>query len=212
MEWIIATVDALLHLDRHLQVLIAAYGGWVYVLLFLIIFCETGLVVTPFLPGDSLLFVVGALAGAGLLDLGLVMASLSIAAILGNTVNYWIGARVGPAVFQREDSRWFKSRHLERAREFYERHGGKTIIITRFIPIVRTFAPFVAGIARMPYRKFLAYNAAGGLAWVLLFVGAGYRFGDLPVVKENLTLFIFAIIFVSLLPGMFEYLRQRGRN
>jgi membrane-associated protein len=212
MEWIIATVDALLHLDRHLQVLIAAYGGWVYVLLFLIIFCETGLVVTPFLPGDSLLFVVGALAGAGLLDLGLVMASLSIAAILGNTVNYWIGARVGPAVFQREDSRWFKRRHLERAREFYERHGGKTIIITRFIPIVRTFAPFVAGIARMPYRKFLAYNAAGGLAWVLLFVGAGYWFGDLPVVKENLTLFIFAIIFVSLLPGMFEYLRQRGRN
>jgi membrane-associated protein len=212
MEWIIAAVDALLHLDRHLQVLIAAYGGWVYVLLFLIIFCETGLVVTPFLPGDSLLFVVGALAGAGLLDLGLVMASLSIAAILGNTVNYWIGARVGPAVFQREDSRWFKRRHLERAREFYERHGGKTIIITRFIPIVRTFAPFVAGIARMPYRKFLAYNAAGGLAWVLLFVGAGYWFGDLPVVKENLTLFIFAIIFVSLLPGMFEYLRQRGRN
>jgi membrane-associated protein len=212
MEWIIAAVDALLHLDRHLQVLIAAYGGWVYVLLFLIIFCETGLVVTPFLPGDSLLFVVGALAGAGLLDLGLVMASLSIAAILGNTVNYWIGARVGPAVFQRENSRWFKRRHLERAREFYERHGGKTIIITRFIPIVRTFAPFVAGIARMPYRKFLAYNAAGGLAWVLLFVGAGYWFGDLPVVKENLTLFIFAIIFVSLLPGMFEYLRQRGRN
>jgi membrane-associated protein len=212
MEWIITAVDALLHLDRHLQVLIAAYGGWVYVLLFLIIFCETGLVVTPFLPGDSLLFVVGALAGAGLLDLGLVMASLSIAAILGNTVNYWIGARVGPAVFQREDSRWFKRRHLERAREFYERHGGKTIIITRFIPIVRTFAPFVAGIARMPYRKFLAYNAAGGLAWVLLFVGAGYWFGDLPVVKENLTLFIFAIIFVSLLPGMFEYLRQRGRN
>jgi membrane-associated protein len=212
MEWIIAAVDALLHLDRHLQVLIAAYGGWVYVLLFLIIFCETGLVVTPFLPGDSLLFVVGALAGAGLLDLGLVMASLSIAAILGNTVNYWIGARVGPAVFQRENSRWFKRRHLERAREFYERHGGKTIIITRFIPIVRTFAPFVAGIARMPYRKFLAYNAAGGLTWVLLFVGAGYWFGDLPVVKENLTLFIFAIIFVSLLPAMFEYLRQRGRN
>jgi membrane-associated protein len=212
MEWITAAMDALLHLDRHLETLIAAYGAWIYVLLFLIIFCETGLVVTPFLPGDSLLFVVGALAGAGLLDVGLIMVSLSIAAILGNTVNYWVGARIGPAVFQREDSRWFKRRHLERAREFYERHGGKTIIITRFVPIVRTFAPFVAGIGRMPYRKFQAYNAAGGLAWVLLLVGAGYWFGDLPLVKENLTACIFAIIFVSLLPGAFEYLRQRGRN
>ena len=212
MEWITAAVDVLLHLDSHLEALIAAYGPWVYAILFLIVFCETGLVVTPFLPGDSLLFVVGTLAGAGLLDVGWVIPSLMLAAILGDSVNYWIGGRVGPAVFTRDDSWLFKRRHLERTQRFYERHGGKTIVIARFIPIVRTFAPFVAGIGRMAYGRFLAWNAGGGIAWVLLFVGAGYWFGDLPVVKENLTAVIFGIIFVSILPGVIEYLRHRGRG
>lgn len=212
MELITAAVDILLHLDRHLEALIAGYGVWVYAILFLIVFCETGLVVTPFLPGDSLLFVVGTLAGAGLLEVTWVIASLIVAAVLGDSVNYWVGSRVGPAVFRRDDSRLFKRRYLERTQHFYERHGGKTIILARFIPIIRTFAPFVAGVGRMSYGRFLAYNAAGGVAWVVLFVGAGFWFGDLPVVKENLTFFIFAIIFVSILPGVIEYLRQRGRS
>ncbi|MBK8163148.1 MAG: DedA family protein [Gammaproteobacteria bacterium] len=211
MELITAAVDVLLHLDRHLEALIAAYGMWVYVILFLIIFCETGLVVTPFLPGDSLLFVVGTLAGAGLLDVGWIIPSLIIAAILGDSVNYWIGGLAGPAVFRRDDSLLFKRRHLERTHQFYERHGGKTIIIARFVPIVRTFAPFVAGIGRMAYARFLAYNVTGAVAWVTLFVGAGYWFGDLPVVRQNLTLIIFGIIIVSVLPGVFEYLRHRRR-
>lgn len=210
MELVTAAVDVLLHLDRHLEALIAAYGAWVYVILFLIIFCETGLVVTPFLPGDSLLFVVGTLAGAGLLDVNWVIPSLIIAAILGDSVNYWIGSRVGPAVFRRDDSLLFKRHHLERTHSFYERHGGKTIILARFIPIIRTFAPFVAGIGRMNYGRFLAWNVTGGVLWVVLFVGAGYWFGDLPVVKQNLTLFIFAIILLSILPGVIEYLRHRG--
>lgn len=209
MEWITAAADILLHLDRHLEALIAAYGVWVYAILFLIVFCETGLVVTPFLPGDSLLFVVGTLAGAGLLEIGWIIPGLILAAVLGDSVNYWIGGRVGPAVFRRDDSWLFKRRHLERTRLFYERHGGKTVILARFIPIVRTFAPFVAGIGRMAYGRFLAYNVAGAVLWVVLFAGAGYWFGDLPVVKQNLTFFIFAIIFVSILPGVIEYLRHR---
>lgn len=209
MEWITVFADILLHLDRHLETLIANYGAWVYGILFLIVFCETGLVVTPFLPGDSLLFVVGTLAGAGLLEIGWVIPGLIVAAILGDSVNYWIGSRVGPAVFRRDDSLLFKRRHLERTHQFYERHGGKTIILARFIPIVRTFAPFVAGVGRMSYGRFLAYNVVGAVLWVVLFAGAGYLFGDLPVVKQNLTFFIFGIIFVSILPGVIEYLRYR---
>jgi membrane-associated protein len=173
-----------------------------------IVFCETGLVVTPFLPGDSLLFIVGTLAGAQQLDVAVIVPLLMIAAILGDSVNYWLGNRIGSAVFRRE-SRIFRREHLLRTQRFYERHGGKTIIIARFIPIVRTFAPFVAGVGGMAYGRFLAYNVIGGIVWVGLFVSAGYFFGELPVVKENLTLFIFGIIIVSILPGVIEYIRQR---
>jgi membrane-associated protein len=201
--------DLLVHLDRHLAVLLQQYGAWVYLLLFAIIFCETGLVVTPFLPGDSLLFIAGALAAGGGIDVHLLALVLVVAAVLGNTVNYSIGRFIGPKVFHWEDSRFFNKRALERAHAFYEKHGGKTIIITRFVPILRTFAPFVAGIARMTYLHFTAYNVAGALAWVLLLLYAGYWFGNVPFVKENLTWVILGIIAVSLLPLAFEYLRHR---
>jgi membrane-associated protein len=201
--------DLLVHLDRHLAVLLQQYGAWVYLLLFAIIFCETGLVVTPFLPGDSLLFIAGALAAGGGIDVHLLALVLVGAAVLGNTVNYSIGRFMGPRVFHWEDSRFFNKRALERAHAFYEKHGGKTIIITRFVPVLRTFAPFVAGIARMTYINFTAYNVAGALAWVLLLLYAGYWFGNVPFVKENLTWVILGIIAVSLLPLAFEYLRHR---
>lgn len=212
MEWLSYFVDFLLHLDRHLTALVDAYGPWVYAILFLIVFCETGLVVTPFLPGDSLLFVAGTLAGAGLLDPQLLGLLLIIAAVLGDSVNYAIGRKVGPAIFTRDSGLFFKRSHLVRTQHFYEKHGGKTIIIARFIPIVRTFAPFVAGIGAMHYTRFLAYNAAGGIVWVTLFVAGGYWFGDLPWVKSNLSLVILGIIFVSVLPGAIEYLRHRRRG
>jgi membrane-associated protein len=201
--------DLLVHLDRHLAVLLQQYGAWVYLLLFAIIFCETGLVVTPFLPGDSLLFIAGALAAGGGIDVHLLALVLVGAAVLGNTVNYSIGRFIGPKVFQWEDSRFFNKRALERAHAFYEKHGGKTIIITRFVPILRTFAPFVAGIARMTYLNFTAYNMAGALAWVLLLLYAGYWFGNVPFVKENLTGVILGIIVLSVTPLAFEYARQR---
>lgn len=209
MELLSQFVDLFLHLDRHLAALVANYGTWVYAILFLIVFCETGLVVMPLLPGDSLLFVAGTLAGAGHLDPVLLGLLLMVAAILGDTVNYAIGRHVGPAVFRNEQARFFKREYLLRTQAFYEKHGGKTIIIARFIPIIRTFAPFVAGVGTMAYRRFLSFNVVGGIAWVVLFVGAGYFFGDLPVVKQNLTLFIFAIIVLSILPGVIEYLRHR---
>jgi len=201
--------DLLVHLDRHLEVMLQQYGAWVYLLLFAIIFCETGLVVTPFLPGDSLLFIAGALAAGGGIDVHLLALVLVAAGVLGNTVNYSVGRFIGPKVFQWEDSRFFNKRALERAHAFYEKHGGKTIIITRFVPVLRTFAPFVAGIARMTYLNFTAYNVAGALAWVLLLLYAGYWFGNVPFVKENLTWVILGIIAVSLLPLAFEYLRHR---
>jgi membrane-associated protein len=201
--------DLIVHLDRHLAVLLQQYGAWVYLLLFAIIFCETGLVVTPFLPGDSLLFIAGALAAGGGIDVHVLALVLVAAAVLGNTVNYSIGRFIGPKVFQWEDSRFFNKRALERAHAFYEKHGGKTIIITRFVPVLRTFAPFVAGIAHMTYLSFTAYNMAGALAWVLLLLYAGYWFGNVPFVKENLTWVILGIIAVSLLPLAFEYLRHR---
>jgi membrane-associated protein len=204
-------VDLFLHLDHHLAALVGEYGGWVYALLFLVVFCETGLVILPLLPGDSLLFVAGALAGAGLLDPHVLAVSLAIAAVLGDTVNYWIGRRVGPAVFSSEQARFFKREHLLRTQRFYERHGGKTIIIARFMPIIRTFAPFVAGIGSMAYGRFIAFNVVGGLLWVTLFVFGGYLFGDLPMVKQNLTLVIMGIIILSMLPGLVEYLRHRFR-
>jgi membrane-associated protein len=201
--------DLIVHLDRHLAVLLQQYGAWVYLLLFAIIFCETGLVVTPFLPGDSLLFIAGALAAGGGIDVHVLALVLVAAAVLGNTVNYSVGRFIGPKVFNWEDSRFFNKRALERAHGFYEEHGGKTIIITRFVPVLRTFAPFVAGIARMTYLDFTAYNVAGALAWVLLLLYAGYWFGNVPFVKQNLTWVILGIIVLSVTPLALEYVRQR---
>lgn len=209
MEFITHIIDLFLHLDTHLAELVAEYGLWIYALLFLIIFCETGLVVMPFLPGDSLLFVAGALAGAALLDPHVLAVSLIIAAILGDTLNYAIGRRLGPAVFKSERSRFLKRDHLLRAHSFYEKHGGKTIILARFIPIIRTFAPFVAGIGQMKYSLFLRYNVVGAVLWVTLFVYGGYLFGNIPAIKENLSLVILGIIVLSITPGLIEYLRHR---
>ena len=209
MELLFSGWDLLVHLDRHLAALLQQHGAWVYLLLFVIIFCETGLVVTPFLPGDSLLFIAGALAAGGGIDVHLLALLLVAAAALGNTVNYSIGRFIGPKVFHWEESRLFNRRALDRAHAFYERHGGKTIVITRFVPILRTFAPFVAGIARMTYLNFTAYNVAGALAWVLSLLYAGYWFGNVPFVKENLTIVIVGIVVLSVTPLAFEYLRQR---
>jgi membrane-associated protein len=207
MELIKYLIDLILHLDKHLVELVTQYGAWTYAILFLIIFCETGLVVMPFLPGDSLIFAVGALAAKGVLDLFSISILMIIAAIIGDTINYWIGYKLGPKVFSSQDSRWLNRRHLDRTHQFYEKYGGKTIIIARFMPIIRTFAPFVAGIGRMTYSRFLLYNVVGGVLWIVLFMLAGYLFGNIPIVKRNFTLVIFGIIFVSILPGVIEYLR-----
>jgi membrane-associated protein len=212
VELLLSGWDLLVHLDSHLAALLQQHGAWVYPLLFIIIFCETGLVVTPFLPGDSLLFIAGALAAGGGIDVHLLALLLIAAAVLGNTVNYSIGRFIGPKVFQWEDSRFFNKRALERAHAFYEKHGGKTIVITRFVPILRTFAPFVAGIARMTYLNFTAYNVAGALAWVLSLIYAGYWFGNVPLVKQNLTWVILSIVVLSVMPLAFEYIRQRQKG
>ena len=209
MEFLTWFIDVFLHLDKHLNVLIQDFGIWTYLILFLIIFCETGLVVTPFLPGDSLLFAVGALAAMGSLRYEVVVASLIVAAILGDTVNYSIGHYMGPRVFQRKGSRIFKKEYLDKTRHFYEKYGGKTIIFARFVPIVRTFAPFVAGIGAMSYGRFIVFNIVGGIAWILSFISAGYFFGHLPAVKHNFTLVIFAIILVSVIPGLIGYARHK---
>src|SRR5512134_2348593 len=179
--------DLVIHLDTHLAAFVAQHGVWVYALLFAIVFCETGLVVTPFLPGDSLLFVAGAVAAAGDMNIAAVMATLVAAALTGDNVNYFIGRWVGPRVFHYEQSRWFSPKHLARAHAFYERHGGKTIVLARFIPIVRTYVPFVAGIGSMPYERYIGWCVVGALTWVLSLCGAGYFFGNLPVVKQNLS-------------------------
>ncbi|MFP5349578.1 MAG: DedA family protein [Gammaproteobacteria bacterium] len=211
MELLAQFVDILLHLDRYLAQFVADHGIWVYLLLFLIVFAETGLVVTPFLPGDSLLFVAGTLAAAGGMDVVWLCAILAAAAILGDTVNYWVGKWFGARLF-RDDARWLKREYLDRTHKFYERHGGKTIILARFIPIVRTFAPFVAGMGRMSYLKFFAYNVIGGLIWVFSLVLAGFYFGNLPWVKANLTLVIIGIVIASITPGIVEYLCHRRRS
>ena len=203
-------LDLILHLDKHLDTLVMNYGPWVYAILFLIVFCETGLVVTPFLPGDSLLFTVGAIAARGGLDIFLVAGLLALAAILGDTVNYWIGKLVGQKLIARYP-KLFRPEHLERTHDFFERYGGKTIIIARFVPIVRTFAPFVAGIGKMTYSRFMAFNVGGALLWIVLLLPLGYFFGNLPVVKNNFTLVIFGIIFLSILPAIIETLRERNR-
>ena len=211
MELLLWLIDIFVHLDRHLVWLIQNFGVWAYLIVFIVVFCETGLVVTPILPGDSLLFGLGALAAVGGLDVGWLFFLLCVAAIAGDTVNYMIGHFVGPRVFQEDTSRFFKREYLERTHRFYERHGGKTIVIARFIPIIRTFAPFVAGIGSMTYSHFIVYNVAGGILWVAVFIFGGFYFGNLPVVRQNFTLVIVAIIIISVLPGVFEYVRQRRK-
>jgi membrane-associated protein len=197
-------VDLFLHLDQHLSQVISQYGTWTHLILFLIVFCETGLVITPFLPGDSLLFAAGTFAALGALDLWLILILL----VLGDTVNYWIGAYVGPRAF-RGDMRFLRKEYLDRTHAFYEKHGGKTIILARFVPIIRTFAPFVAGVGAMSYPKFIAYNVVGAVLWVGIFVLGGYYFGNIPTVRENFTLVILAIIVISVLPMVVEVLRSR---
>ena len=209
MEMILKFFDILLHLDKYINVVIQDYGQWTYLILFLIVFCETGLVVTPFLPGDSLLFVAGAFAALGSLNLVWVLVLLSVAAILGDTINYWVGNFIGPKVFQMQNSRIFKKEYLDRTHQFYEKYGPITIVIGRFVPIIRTFAPFLAGVGSMTYGKFLIYNVVGGLLWIFSFTLGGYFFGNLPFVKKNFTLVIFAIIIISVMPTVIEYFRQR---
>jgi membrane-associated protein len=209
MELIVYIADFFVHLDRHLGVIIQSFRSWTYFIFFLVIFCETGLVVTPFLPGDSLLFGLGTFAALGFLQIEWLLILLSIAAVAGNTVNYAIGNFVGPKVFHKENVRFLNKEYLNRAHEFYEKHGGKTIVLARFIPIIRTFAPFVAGIGKMTYVRFTLYNVLGSVAWITIFVVGGYYFGNLPFVKRNFTIVIFAIIIISVLPIVIEYFRQR---
>ena len=197
------------HVKETLEMIVASYGSWAYLVLFLVIFCETGLVVTPFLPGDSLLFIIGAFCGAGSLDPVLTIGLLMAAAIAGDNTNYWIGRTLGPAVFKREDSRLLNKKHLDKTHAFYEKHGGKTIVIARFMPIVRTFAPFVAGIGKMAYAKFLAFSVGGGILWIGGLIGLGYFVGDLPIVKNNFNKVIYLIVFVSILPGIIEFMKAK---
>jgi membrane-associated protein len=212
MEIILYIADFFIHLDQHLGAIIQSFGGWTYFIFFMVIFCETGLVVTPFLPGDSLLFGLGTFAALGMLQIEWLLILLSIAAVAGNTVNYTIGKFVGPKVFHKENVRFLNKKYLDRTHEFYEKHGGKTIVIARFMPIIRTFAPFVAGIGKMTYWRFTLYNVVGSVAWVSLFIVGGFYFGNLPTVKRNFTFVIFAIIIISVLPIVFEYFRQRSRS
>ena len=209
MELITGFIDVVLHLDRHLQWLVANYGVWIYAILFAIIFCETGLVVTPFLPGDSLLFVAGAVAAGGGMDVHALFAVLVLASFSGDNTNYWTGRYVGPRIFSRKSSRLLNPAHLERTKAFYERYGGKTVLIARFVPIVRTFAPFVAGMGRMAYARFVAFAFGGAVLWIGSLTYAGYFFGNLPVVKNNLTLVIVGIVLLSISPGVIEYVRAR---
>lgn len=201
-------VDFVLHMDEHLATIVTNMGAWSYGLLFAVIFVETGVVIMPFLPGDSLLFAAGSIAAMGSFKVVLLWALMAVAAILGDTVNYWIGHFVGPRVF-REEVKWLKREHLERTQKFYEKHGGKTIFLARFIPIIRTFAPFVAGIGRMRYGYFISYNIFGGLIWTALFVFGGYFFGNLPFVRDNFSIIIIAIIVISVIPAVIEVLKAR---
>ena len=208
MDFLYSIVDFILNIDEHLTQIIADYGTGTYLVLFLIIFVETGFVVMPLLPGDSLLFAAGAFASKGALNVGVLLVLLSVAAIAGDTVNYWIGRYLGPKVF----GRFINPRHLEKTHQFYEKHGGKAIVFARFMPIVRTFAPFVAGIGAMDYKRFLFYNVTGGIAWIVLFTLAGYFFGNIPAVEKNFELVIFAIIGLSITPPIIEYLRSRKKK
>jgi len=210
MDLLASAWEIAIHLDAHLAEFVAAHGAWVYALLFVIIFIETGLVIWPFLPGDSLLFVTGALAAAGGMDIALVMTVLICAALTGDNCNYWIGRFVGPRVFHYERSRWFNPQHLQRAHAFYEKHGGKTIILARFIPVVRTYVPFVAGIGSMPYARYIGWCVVGALAWVLSLCSLGYFFGNIEIVKKNLTIVIIAIVVISISPGLYAWLKTRS--
>ncbi len=211
MEIINFLIDFVLHLDEQLAAIIAQYGTWTYGLLFFVIFIETGFVVTPFLPGDSLLFAAGSFASLEALNPWMLFGLLSFAAVLGDTVNYWIGKSVGERAFS-GNIRWLKKEHLDRTHEFYEKHGGKTIILARFIPIIRTFAPFVAGVGSMTYGRFITYNVVGGLAWVAIFTFMGYFFGNLPFVQKNFEIVIFAIIFISFIPPVLEFFKARKES
>ena len=209
MEFFSFIIDFILHIDQHLTELAAQYGVWIYGILFLIIFCETGLVVMPLLPGDSLLFAAGSIAAIGEMNIHLMVVLLIIAAILGDAVNFMIGKFFGEKLFANPNSKIFKQSHLQKTQQFYAKHGGKTIILARFIPIVRTFAPFVAGMGHMTYHHFLAYNVIGGVLWVTIFSYLGYFFGNLPIVKDNLSLVLIAIIVLSILPGIIEIIRHK---
>ncbi len=211
MEFLKKCIDVVLHMSKHLDDMVGQFGPWLYVILFLIVFCETGLVVTPFLPGDSLLFAVGALAARpDGLNIWILLPTLIVAAILGDSVNYWIGKVFGDKLPQRFP-RLIKPQHIQKTHDFYERYGGKTIIIARFVPIVRTFAPFVAGIGKMTYSRFMGFNVSGALLWIGLLLPAGYFFGNLPWVKKNFSVVVLAIIILSILPAIIEFLRERNR-
>lgn len=212
MEFLSGLIDFVLHLDTHLSAIIQSAGIWTYLILFVVIFIETGVVVMPFLPGDSLIFAAGTFAARGDFKLLPLFGLLAAAAILGDTANYWIGKIIGPKVFRQENSRIFKKAYLDRTRNFYEKYGAETIIIARFVPIVRTFAPFVAGIGRMSYGRFLSYNIVGGVGWVALFTFGGYFFGNIAFIKNNFSLVIIAIIFISLLPALLEILKHRKKG
>jgi len=208
-EFIKMVIDFIIHIDVHLSEIIRSYGLWTYLILFIIIFCETGLVVAPILPGDSLLFAAGTFAARGDFNVFWLFALLSVAAVLGDTVNYSIGKYAGPKVFHNESVRFLNRKYLDRTHQFYERYGGKTIIIARFVPIIRTFAPFAAGIGSMTYGKFLSYNVIGGILWIGAFSYAGYFFGNIPMVKRNFTMVIFVIIILSVMPGVIEFIKHK---
>lgn len=212
MEFLHMLVDFILHIEVHLDYLIQTYHAWTYLILFMIIFCETGVVVLPFLPGDSLLFAIGAFAARGSFDFWTISLSLLAAAIIGDSVNYTIGKYVGPKVFYKDNSTFFNKDHLVKAQAFYEKYGAKTIIIARFIPIVRTFAPFVAGIGEMTYKKFMTYNVVGAVLWVFSFIPLGYFFGNLPFIQKNFKLVMIAIIVISVLPAVIEFIRERKKK
>jgi len=205
-------VDFVLHLDKHLSFILESYGVWCYLLFFVVIFAETGLVVTPFLPGDSLLFALGTLAALDSINVLWLFVILSAAAVLGDSANYAIGKYFGAMILKREGAWFLKKEHIDRTHRFYEKYGAKTIVLARFVPIVRTFAPFIAGVGKMTYMKFFSYNVVGGLLWITLFVFGGYFFGNIPVIKRNFSLVIFAIIIISIMPAVIEFLRERKRK
>jgi membrane-associated protein len=210
MDYLTQYIDIFLHLDKSLSTVIQAYGTTTYIILFMVILCETGLVVLPFLPGDSLLFAAGAFAAKGDMNITTLFVILCIAAVLGDSINYEIGRIIGPRLSKREKSRFINKEHIAKTHVFYEKYGAKTIIIARFIPIIRTFAPFVAGLGSMSYKKFIQYNLIGGISWIVVCLFAGYQFGNIPLVKQNFTMVIFAIIIISILPAVIEYIRHRS--